>query len=94
MELQRFKFCIWIVLMNSFMPANVLVFSGVNEGKETCFLEGKRKQYLPLYPKMATVMVSKAHKMYNSMIESFSAQLFLHLVHCVPSWIPVRKGKS
>ena len=49
--------------MNYFMPANVLVFSGVNEGKETCFLEGKRKQYLPLYPKMATVMVSKAHKL-------------------------------
>lgn len=38
MELQRFKFRIWIVLMNYFKPANVLVFSGVNEWRETCFL--------------------------------------------------------
>lgn len=48
-------------------------------------IERKKQKYLPLYPKMATVIVSKAHKMYNNMIENFSAQLFLHLVHCVPS---------
>lgn len=26
--------------------------------------------------------------MYNKMMENFSAQLFLHLVHWLPSWIP------
>lgn len=53
--------------------------------KENLLFGRKRKEYLPLYPRMATVIVSKAHKMYNNMIENFSAQLFLHLVHCVPS---------
>lgn len=48
---------------------------------------------IPLYPRIATVIVSKAHNIYKSMMENFRAQLLLHLVHCVPSWIPAKEHK-
>lgn len=42
---------------------------------------------------MATVIVSKAYNTYRSMMENFSAQLLLHLVHCAPSWMPAKENK-
>ncbi len=40
---------------------------------------------LPLYPRTATAIVSRAHNTYSSAIAALSAQSFLHLVHSVPS---------
>lgn len=44
---------------------------------------------IPLYPSTATAMVSRVHSTYSRAMEVLSAHSFLHLVHWLPSWMPV-----